>query len=404
MNRRTFLKASGLLAGSAALGGARASGGAVHGETVRLGVIGTGDRGSGLLHVVSQLEGFRVTACCDVLPFRLERGLALAGDGCRGLDDYRELLERRDVDAVVVATPLSLHHEMAAAALDAGKHVYCEKTMTYRIDEALDLVPRVARAGTVFQVGHQYRYLPLYERVAAMIREGYIGQVTNVTLQWNRNDDWRRPVPEGADAETERLINWRMYREYSGGLLAELSSHQIDYVNWIFDRRPRRVAGFGGIDYWQDGRETCDNVNVVLDYPGGMTVNAVCLTANAHDGYLMEFRGSRGTIEVRIDEARLYAERPNERETGIVDGVSGATRTAFSRGEGVAIVAQGSEPGWEGTHYALASFRRSILDGTEPSSSVRTGARTAIGVRLAIDAVREGGVHTWPEGVDAASG
>lgn len=400
MNRRTFLKASGLLATGAAFGGL--SGEARGAELVRLGVIGTGDRGSGLLHVLDQISGFRVVACCDILPFRLERGLALAGEGCAGLTDYRRLLERRDVDAVIVATPLSLHHEMAAAALEAGKHVYCEKTMTYRIEEALDLVSRAARTGTVFQVGYQYRYLPLYERIAAMVREGYIGQVTNVYLQWNRNGDWRRPVPDPTDEELERLINWRMYREYSGGLLAELSSHQIDFVNWIFDLHPLRVTGFGGIDYWQDGRETFDNVNVVLEYPGGMKVNAVCLTANAHDGYLMELRGSRGTIEVRVSEALLYAERPNARETGIVDGVSGATRTAFSRGEGVPIVAEGSKSGWEGTHYALAAFRRSIVDGGEPSSNVRTGARSAISVRLAIDAVREGGVQTWSEELDRA--
>ena len=140
------------------------------------------------------------------------------------------MLDDPEVDAVVIATPLSMHYDMAKAALDAGKHIYQEKTMTYQIREALHLVKLVdEHKDQIFQVGHQYRYLPLYFKVAEMIRGGSIGDVTNVYVQWNRNADWRRPVP---DPQYERLINWRMYREYSSGLTAELHSHQIDFINW----------------------------------------------------------------------------------------------------------------------------------------------------------------------------
>ncbi|REJ76604.1 MAG: gfo/Idh/MocA family oxidoreductase [Acidobacteria bacterium] len=384
---------------------------------VRIGVLGTGSRGSGLMRVLQRLPGNRVVAGCDVLPFRLEPAVRSVGDDCRAYSDYRAMLDDDEVEAVIVATPLSMHHAMVVDALAAGKHVYCEKTMTYTIDDAVDLVSRVRRAGTVFQVGYQYRYHPLYAEVARRIRSGEIGDVTNVYMQWNRNGDWRREVP---DPKYERLINWRMYTEYSGGLLAELGSHQIDYVNWVFDQRPEKVVGFGGIDYWKDGRETCDNVNVVLSYPGGMKVNFVSLTANAHGGYRIEFRGSRGTIVLGVESATLYLEE-DDQPTGLglvgfvrradredsawseADGVSGATRTEWDGQVGYPIThAPAPEhQGWDGTHHALSAFLDSVRGGDEPSSNVVRGAWSAISTRLAIDAVRQGGERRWSAGYDA---
>jgi predicted dehydrogenase len=98
------------------------------------------------------------------------------------------------------------------------------------------------------------------------IREGEIGRVMHVYGYWHRNTNWRRPVP---DPKFERLINWRMYKEYSGGLAAELGSHQIDVANWVFGALPETVIGSGGIDYWKDGREVDDNIQVVYLVPRG---------------------------------------------------------------------------------------------------------------------------------------
>jgi predicted dehydrogenase len=408
MNRRKFLAVAGTL--GAGLIGSRgawarrplaapvpsASRGA---DVVRLGVIGTGSRGTGLLRSLATVGGLRAVACCDVLPFRLEQGLARAGEGCRAYSDYRALLDDRNVDAVVIATPLHLHHRMAVDALDAGKHVYCEKTMTYGIDEALDLVSRArARPAQVFQVGFQYRYHPLYLHVAELVREGELGRVTHVAMQWNRNGDWRRPVP---DPKLERQINWRMYREYSGGLLAELGAHQLDFVSWVFDARPSHVVGAGGIDYWRDGRETFDNVHAVWTFPDGMKASFTSLTANAHGGYSIELRGSRGTIELGVDSARWFVEELNAKELGLVDGVSGATITKSSDGIAVELP---TRKGWNGTHYALQGFREAITRGTAPSSDVVRGARSTIATRLAIDATRSGEPRSWRAEWDAPLG
>ncbi|MGB3151575.1 MAG: Gfo/Idh/MocA family oxidoreductase, partial [Maribacter sp.] len=98
-------------------------------DTINIGVIGTGDRGTGLTPFLNEIEGINVSACCDVLPFRLENGLKAAGNGAIGYTNYRELLANKDIDAVLVTTPFSMHSQIASDAIDAGKHVYCEKTM-----------------------------------------------------------------------------------------------------------------------------------------------------------------------------------------------------------------------------------------------------------------------------------
>lgn len=362
-------------------------------DILQIGVIGTGDRGGGLIRTMQQFPQFKVVAASDILPFRLDRAIADAGPGTRAYPDYRALLDDQDVDAVVIATPLSMHFDMARETLEAGKHIYCEKTMTYQIEEALELVKLVrGRKDQVFQIGHQYRYLPLYFKVAQMIRGGAIGDITNIYVQWNRNADWRRPVPE---PKYERIINWRMYREYSGGLTAELHSHQIDFINWIFDAQPEKVTGFGGIDYWKDGRETFDNVNTLMQYPSGMKVNCISLTANAHNGYLIEFRGSKGTIRLGIDKGWFFWERPNSKVMGTVDGVSGATLKLIEENQGMELHGDNTKEGWEGTHYALQEFYECVRDNSTPVSNISTGARTAISVRMAIDAMREGQLQTW---------
>lgn len=399
LNRRTFIKKGGALVAGAAIGLRAWGRNIAAGDKINLGVIGTGDRGLGLIRQLQDFPQFRVAACSDILPFRLEEGVAAAGEGCKGYEDYRRLLDDKAVDAVIVATPLSMHYEMAEAALDAGKHVYCEKTMVFREEEVFKLIGKVESSGLVFQVGHQYRSTPLYYQVAEMIRQGYIGDVVNVYVQWNRNGDWRRPVPE---PKYERIINWRMYREYSGGLTAELHSHQIDFVNYVFNSYPKKAIGLGGIDYWKDGRETFDNVNTIFEYPGGMKVNCIALTSNSREGYIMKFRGSKGSIELNIDEGWIYSEQVAEKELGEVDGVSGATIQLLKEGQGIPIHVDEERPGLDNTGYALEAFYRSLIDRSLPYSNAYNGGATALCVRMAIDAMQDGETKFWKPEYDKA--
>ncbi|GAB5552464.1 MAG: Gfo/Idh/MocA family oxidoreductase [Saprospiraceae bacterium] len=395
MKRRDFLLKSSLAAAGMTFSQMHALGAQLDkNDTIQLGIIGTGARGTGIIKTLNSIPQFKTVACSDLLPFRLEKAVAIAGKGCKAYKNYQNLLEDPDVDAVVIATPLSMHYQMAVDALDSGKHVYCEKSMTYEMHHARALVDKVEASNLAFMVGHQYRYHPLYFEVANLIRNNYLGKISNVYIQWNRNGDWRRPVP---DPRYERMINWRMYKEYSGGLTAELHSHQIDFVNWVFDTHPTQAMGMGGIDYWKDGRETFDNVNTLLKYPNGMKVNCISLTANAHEGYQFKFKGSKGSIELKVDEGWRFFESLNKKELGEVDGVSGATLKKYISGKGYPIKFHKENQDWEGTQYAFMDFYKAITSQEEPISNVKTGALASISVRMAIDALRTGETQTWKQ-------
>ena len=155
-----------------------------------------------------------------------------AAKGATAYTDHRKLLEDKKINAVIIATPLYLHYPIAIDALDAGKHIYLEKSMTYDIPQAIDLVKKVRNSSLVFQVGFQYRYYGLIHRVKEIISQNWLGKITHFECQYNRNSNWRFPVN---DPKQELAINWRMHRKYCGGPLSELCAHQIDVVNYLFE-------------------------------------------------------------------------------------------------------------------------------------------------------------------------
>jgi predicted dehydrogenase len=132
---------------------------------IRIGLIGSGSRGQGLATLLDKIQSFELVACCDTIPENLQGGMKLAAKGARSYTDYKKLLQDKDIQAVIIATPLYLHYPMAVDAMAAGKHIYMEKTMAYSIPQALDLVKKVERSNLVFQVGHQYRYYSMYLKV-----------------------------------------------------------------------------------------------------------------------------------------------------------------------------------------------------------------------------------------------
>lgn len=356
-------------------------------ETINLGIIGTGDRGGGLIPVINEIGNLNVAACSDILPFRLERGLELTHGKAIGYRDYRRILDNKDIDAVLIAIPFSEHSKMAIEALDAGKHVYAEKTLAKGYDGIEQLLNKSRSSKAILQTGHQYHSSRLYSHVVDEIKKGKIGNITAFDCQWNRNGNWRRPVP---GPEMERLINWRMYREYSGGLVAELCSHQIDFANWVLNSRPKEVLGAGGIDYWKDGRETFDNVHLIYNYPGGVKAKFTCLTSNAKDDYQIKVLGDKGTITLGYTEAWFYPEGNTTKEVGNVDGVSGAT-IQWDQVKGIPIEMAHEDP----SKQALIDFRDNITDNRIPESNAATGAETARCVQMALDALYSDGKAYW---------
>jgi predicted dehydrogenase len=392
MKRRNFVKQTGLIAGGLWLDNSNVFAKSSD-RIINIGIIGCGDRGKGIIRVINQFpKMFKVVAICDSLNMRLNEAERFAKDGnYKQHKDYRTLLDDATVDAVVIAVPLHMHYPIAVDALKANKHLYLEKTMTYNVQQALELVKLVkSRPKQVVQVGHQYRYSPLYYRVKEMINKGYLGKISQVDCRWDRNADWRRPVP---DTSLERQINWRMYKEYSGGLIAELLSHQIDFINWAFDTHPSEFMATGGIDVFKDGRETYDNVQVMLRYPDqNMVGNFGATCGNSRDGYLFKIKGTKGTVSLLTDQGMFYPEKDLLKEKGTVDGVTGATKITWEKNGGSPILA---EPTKDGTWYALNDFYEKIASGTLPDSNIYTGAKTAICVHLANQALYNKEIVHW---------
>jgi predicted dehydrogenase len=307
VSRRDFVRAAGAVAaGSApAIQTVRAAN-----DQVQFGFIGTGSRGQYLLAHINQTDRGRCVATCDLFETNLRKGAEIAGSNPRTFKDYRELLSQKDVDCVYIATPLFQHFPITRDALLAGKHVFCEKSLVFRPEEVHELRRLVGeRPRQVLQVGLQRRYSKYYQTARQMIDKGILGKVTNVQAQWHRNtfsrDPWNRPLPPGL---TDRFYNWRKYREFSGGLTAELGSHQIDVADWMFGEHPEFVVGVGGQDYVHDGRDIYDNIQLIYKYPHGQKLIYSAIGTNQHlslfGGSRTEFgeviMGTEGTIEITV--------------------------------------------------------------------------------------------------------
>lgn len=310
VSRRDFVKTAGAVTAAVTAAPAIQKVRAANNQ-VQYGFIGTGSRGQYLLnHLKNTHDVGRCVAVCDIYEPNLNKAAQIVGTNPDKYKDYRELLGRKDIDGVLIATPLYLHFPITRDILLAGKHVFCEKSLVFKPEEVHALRALVKeRPKQVLQVGLQRRYSTFYQTARAMIDKGILGNVTHVHAQWHRNtfakDPWNKPAPPD---RSEKATNWRKYREFSGGLTAELASHQIDIADWMFGSRPEFVSGVGGLDYIHDGRDVYDNIQLIFKYPNGQKLMYSAISTNQH---LPLFGGSRtqfgelimgtgGSIEITV--------------------------------------------------------------------------------------------------------
>jgi len=388
MKRREFIGSAAASAALAAMPGfISAKADPFDGEVLRTGHIGTGRQGQKLLRLAHGLPGFDIRTICDILPFQLDRAKGTVGPTTKAVDDYRRILDDPKVDAVFIATPFYLHAQPLLDSLDAGKHVYCEKTLVMGHDQIDRARPVLESTDRIVQTGYQHRYSDHLQYVARIIESGEIGSISKVECLWNRDGDWRRPVPS---PEYERAINWRMYREYSGGLSAELSSHQMDILQWMLGSPPEHIMGTGGIDYWKDGRTTRDNIHLLVTHEDGVAVSYSSLTTNDYGGFRMTFYGTKGTIVTSLNEAWLTTEAIADETPEDVDALSGATMT-LANVPGQRIKLANFNP----TRNAIAAFRESVLSNTTPAASGILGLRSSRTVQLSLDAMDNGTIENY---------
>jgi len=298
MDRRHFLKDLGAMgAGVLALTSpwltTFASADATVGHRLRLGLIGPGSRGRFLLSFLVQNPKCDVVAFADIYQPSLDEALKMVPTA-KAYHDYRRLLDDPSVEAVVIATPLNTHYQIALDAFDAGKHVFLEKALAYTMEQTLQLYQRHRQTGLIFFSGQQRLFDPRYIKVMEMIRMGIFGEINAVHAFWHRNGDWRRDVPS---PELERLINWRLYRESSKGLMTELACHQLQVGTWALGKLPVSVMATGAITHWRDGREVYDNIHCIYEFDDGRQMTYASVISNQFYGLEEQILGNLGTVE-----------------------------------------------------------------------------------------------------------
>lgn len=411
LRRKVLARLAGVVAGSTVLSGlpwmaplrAEPVGNAPS-DRVRIGMIGTGSRGGLLLKHLLRTPGVDVVALCDDYPPHLASAMMAAGGKPKAFTDYRQMLAMPGLDGVVIATPLHQHAPMCLDALSADKHVFCEKSLALTVDECKAVARAASASSRVFQVGHQRLFSATFLHAHELVTAGKLGPITQIRASWHRNNNWRRKVP---DPSLERKLNWRLYRAYSGGLMAELASHHLQIANWYLDAAPLSCIGYGSINHWKDQREVHDNVNVLFRYRDGVTFGYDSLISNAHHGMEIQVMGPKGTIEG--ESGRFYPEEAPPASPAIAALVSQIE-------EGKAATLPVGAPSWkpegksnaagmklrpdpagdDGTLLSMAAFANAIRLGRPIPQMIDHAYRSGIAALMGQAAIDQGREVAWP--------
>mgnify|MGYP002622644501 FL=1 len=409
VTRRSFL--SGVAAGAGGLGSLYFGYKELKGEPIRTAVIGTGDEGNILItqHPPKYMD---IVAIADLRPTNRKR--AMTGDGnehrvgliqklgaeraakIRVFEDHLSLLKAKEelgLEAVVIATPLVSHAEIANAALQAGLHVLTEKLMAKTVTECKEMIRNARAANRLLSVGHQRHYSVLYDNANWLVHSGAVGDIKYIRAQWHRNnsfpnsDQWNpsikeedRKALEGKVQEygyesVEQLVKWRLFNSSGGGLMAELGSHQMDAASIFLGHvHPLAVHGYGGKNFYgvkglgtddkqEDPRDIDDHIYVTFEFPGphyDQDQNDICIVTyssintNKFEPYGELVYGSRGTLFMKTEkEALLWKEEGRGSQGGgpdqrlyVVSGASGGpVLNAYETSSGPAKAAK-DDSGW----------------------------------------------------------
>ncbi len=402
-SRRDFLERLGLVAASGLVtaGYSATARGFPANETISVGCIGTGGRAQMLMSVLGKLPGVQIAAVCDVWDKHLADAQKLAPGAAVAVKDYRQILERADIDAVLIGAPDHWHAPLTRAACEAGKDVYVEKPLTHDLSEGPAVVETVRRTQRVVQVGMQQRSMPQFLEAKEIVASGTLGTIHKAHLTWNRNRDQIRRNALGVDPLTVdwklflgsaraqpfdeyRFRNWRWFWDFGGGILTDLMVHHLDIVHWFLDLAPPARATTIG-DWFQaaDVWETPDTIQTLLQYPQAkLQVHFEGTFGNARNASMLELMGSEATLYLDRGRFELIPERGKKLEP---------REQILGRG------ARGSDfyldPPGEKLH--LANWLESIRSRNDPRAPVEAGVAAVWGAHLGNQALRSGQVANW---------
>ncbi len=340
-------------------------------EPLRTGMIGTGNRGSYVLGIVLQQPDVKVTALCDIKPDRLDKAATAAKrDNPATTRDYKELLARKDLDVVFIDTPCDLHVEMAIAALQAGKHVYCEKPAGITPESIGRLVKAVRASNRVFCIGQQMRSYQMLQRVTERLHDGIAGDIIMVKAQRHASEDLDH---NGLSAD------WFFDAKRSGDVINEMVVHNLDVCNWIIGNHPERAAGFGGTLLWKDdppGRTNMDGYTLSYDYPKGVKLSFTQVffhpQALPGGGQYYYVYGTKGAVDVL--NGKYYPRERGAQPQTIMEPVR--------------------ERGDE-TH--VAAFFDAVRNGKKPPADINIAATAALTAILGREAIYKKTVMNWAD-------
>jgi predicted dehydrogenase len=308
---------------------------------VQVATIGLGGMGTEDTHSSTKVTGVELVAVADIYQGRLDHAKEVFGKNLFTTRDYREVLARKDVDAVIIATPDHWHSQISIDAMNAGKDVYCEKPMVQRLDDGKKVIEAQQKTGRILQVGSQRVSSIVYQKAKELFRNGAIGDLNMVEAWWDRNaaiGAWQYSIPLDATPENidwdrflgrapkvpfepVRLFRWRNYRDYGTGVAGDLFVHLFSGMHFVTGAiGPTRVYATGGLRFWKDGRDVPDVMLGVYDYPATESHPAFNLALRVNfvngAGETSGFRfvGSEGTM--RIDNGVTVSKQPRETEPG----------------------------------------------------------------------------------------
>lgn len=274
------------------------------GPPIDCAVIGLGKQGKEILASVSRVQGANVVAVCDTYAPFLTRAKD-AAPKATGYADFKAVLDQKNIGAVFIATPTHQHKEIVLAALQAGKHVYCEAPLAHTVEDARAIAQAGKDAKLTFAVGQQNRANPQHLHVNKFLRGGVLGHPASARAQWHKKTSWRFAGPTDA---RDRELNWRLSRATSAGLMGEIGIHSLDTMNWFMKELPVAVSGFGGIMQWEDGRDVPDTVQCVVEYPNRVRFSYDATLANSFDASYELLLGADAAVLLRGERAWLFKE------------------------------------------------------------------------------------------------
>lgn len=345
VDRRAFIKGASISTLMMMMGGtvlvpsreAIAAEAAKHPTTppIKCGVIGCGSWGREIVATLGVLPNAPITALCETYGAYLRR-TAKSAPGCKQYTDYKQLLADPNVQAVFIATPTYMHREMVEAALQAGKHVYCEAPLAQTLDDARAIALAAKKHPKLyFQSGLNFRSDSQRHFLMDFIGSGSWGKTAMARAQYHKKQSWRRT---SSNSEQEHLMNWRLRKETSLGLVGEIGIHQIDIAGWFIQKRPTAVTGFGSIINWNDGRDVDDTIQAVFEY-GGPNLMYDATLANSFDSDYEMYYGSDAALMVRGPKAWMF----KEIDAPLLGWEVYARKDTFYREVGIALVANATK-------------------------------------------------------------